>query len=156
MLVAFWGCKTTQTSTTAGSSYEEDLSVHRPPLQWQQENTPEQLPAMATALPTGHLRAELDTLSSIIAANNSLPRTENGYTIQLYGGPSRESATKVIADFGVKFPEIKTEMTYFQPDFKVKAGKFVDRITAYETFEQVKVEFPDALLVPEKVKINYD
>lgn len=153
--LAVFGCKTTQTTQSVGtvSSYSEDISVHRPTF----ENKITDVPLdTATYEPEGHIRAELDSINKMIIRENFKPRTEQGYTIQVYNGASREDAVQALGEVRVKFPDIEANMTYYQPDFRVKAGQFLDRVVAYETYEKVKKEFRTALLVPEKIKVNRD
>lgn len=149
------GCKTTQTTQSIGtvSSYSEDISIHRPKFD---QIIAEVAVDTASYKPEGHIRAELDSINQLIIRENLKPRTEQGYTIQVYNGPSREKAMTALGEFRVKFPDIEANMTYFQPDFRVKAGKFLDRVVAYESYEKVKKEFITALLVPEKIKVNRD
>jgi len=155
-MVALLGCKTTQTTqAVTQASYSEDLRVLRPELE-EVTNTASETHSEPTVIPTGHIKIELDSISKMISRRNAKPRTEQGFTIQIYNGSSREDATKTLGRFRVKFPEITAKMTYYQPDFRVKAGKFTDRVIAYETYEMVRTNFPEALLIPEKIKINYD
>jgi hypothetical protein len=151
LIVALASCKTAKPTVTV-PMYEEDLRVHRP-LVAQQEPLEEVKVEQAVEL-SGHLKAELDAISAMIVQENAKPRTEQGYTIQIYSGASREEATLALGKVRVSYPEIESSLTYFQPDFKVKVGQFTDRILAYETFEKLRVEFVDALLIPEKIKIN--
>jgi hypothetical protein len=153
-LVGVWGCKTTQTSTASTSIYEEDLRLLRPNLE--PKNEPAEIKVQEAVIPSGHLKTELDTISNIITRENLKPRTEKGYTIQIYSGSSREEATKALGRVRIAFPEVESEISYFQPDFKVKTGKFISRLNAYETYEKVKLQFADALLIPENIKINHE
>ena len=149
------GCKTTQTTQpVVQAAYSEDLSVHRPDLGVVSVSTI--IRNEPTVIPTGHIKMELDSISNMIAAENAKPRIEQGYTIQLYNGSNREDATNSLGRIRIEFPEIIARMEYYQPDFRVKAGQFLDRVVAYETYEQVRRLFPGALLIPEKIKINYD
>ena len=154
IMILVWACKTTQTGTTSDSVYEEDLSVLRPKLE--SKNEPIELKIAEAAIPSGHLKVELDTISNMISRENKKPRTEQGYTIQVYSGSSRDEATKSLGKIRIAFPEIESNISYFQPDFKVKSGKFTNRLNAYETYEKVKLQFPDALLIPENIKVNHE
>ncbi len=151
LMVGLAGCKTAK-PTVASPVYEEDLRVHRPPLV-KKEPLDEVKVEQAVEL-SGHLKAELDAISAIIVQENAKPRTEQGYTIQIYSGASREEATMALGKVRLSYPDIESSLTYFQPDFKVKVGQFTDRILAYETFEKLRVEFVDALLIPEKIRIT--
>jgi hypothetical protein len=152
LLLFALGCKTTQPSTSTASVYEEDLSLLRPELE--RKIKPIELKVEEAVIPSGHLKVELDTISNMIARENKKPRTEQGYTIQVYSGSSRDDATKALGKIRIAFPEIESTISYFQPDFKVKSGKFINRLNAYETYEKVKGQFADALLIPENIKMN--
>lgn len=154
-MIALAGCKTTQTTTAVTeprAAYKEDLSPWRPKI----EAPDTTIVAEANIEPSGHIKMELDSINNMLIRENAKPRTEQGYTIQIYNGRSRDEATKALGKIRVAFPELESNITYFQPDFRVKSGKFLNRITAYETFEKVKDEFSEALLIPEKIKVNYD
>ena len=153
-LILVIGCKTTQTTSTVGPAvdiyYTEDLSVWRPEVEEQMEEEIHR----ESVLPAGHLEMEIDSISAMIVDANSLPRTEQGYAIQVYIGASRDEATSALGRVRVSFPQLESSMVYFQPNFNVKTGKFLDRIEAYETYQQVKKVFRNALLVPEQIEIN--
>jgi hypothetical protein len=152
------GCKATQTTTSVpASTYQEDLKVWRP-----------EMPTIDTAVATyaynqlmplqfaGSIKSELDSINAMMTRANARPRNVNGYTIQIYSGTNREEGNKHLMNFRVKFPDIEVEMIYFQPDFKVKAGKFQDKLQAYEAHERVRVEFPQSLLIPEQITLKYE
>lgn len=147
------GCKTTQPSKPA-PIYDEDLRIHRPPLA--SKFTTDEVKVEQTGTLTGHIKTELDGISELIIQENAKPRTEQGYSIQIYSGSNREEANMALGRIRIVFPEMDAQLIYFQPDFKVKVGQYTDRLEAYQAFEKVRVEFVDALLIPEKVKINYD
>jgi len=165
VIVSLTGCKTTQTTqAVARATYSEDLSVHRPNFGTTTSTSTDQVikstisnsTSPEAVLPQGHIKMELDSISKLISLENAKPRIEQGYTILLYNGSDREQARNFLGKIRVKFPDIKARMEYYQPDFKVKVGKFTDRVIAYETYEQVRREFRGALLIPEKIRINYD
>jgi len=153
LILVLIGCKATQPAKPV-PVYDEDLRIHRPPLA--SEFTTEEVKVEKVASLTGHIKTELDGISALIVQENAKPRTEQGYSIQVYSGSNREEANMTLGRVRIYFPEIDAQLIYFQPDFKVKAGQFTDRIEAYQVFELLRVEFVDALLIPEKVKINYE
>ncbi|MEQ9230766.1 MAG: hypothetical protein RIF46_08775 [Cyclobacteriaceae bacterium] len=149
------GCKTTQTTKSVQapiSAYKEDLSHLRP----QVKKIDTTIVTENSVIPTGHIKMELDSITNMMIRVNAQPRVEQGFTIQVYNGSSREEATKALGKMRVSFPELESNITYFQPDFRVKSGQFLDRVQAYEKFQQVKKEFREALLIPEKIKVAYD
>jgi hypothetical protein len=159
MVLALVGCKATQTTTSVPSgTYQEDLKVWRPEMpnvDTQEPNSEVVNQLMPLQFP-GSIKAELDSINAMMAKANTRPRNVNGYTIQIYSGTSREEGNKHLMSFRVKFPDIEVEMIYFQPDFKVKAGKYQDKLQAYEAHERVKVEFPQSLLIPEQITLKYE
>ena len=97
----------------------------------------------------------MDTLSKW---NHRVPF--EGYRIVLYTGPDRQKAL-ITKGKAMKLLSRDTEVyySYDRPYFRVKAGNFFDRYSAYPTFIRMKKIFPTALLVPEAIivqKIQFD
>ena len=153
LLLLLLSCKTIQTTQVVStvSSYSEDLSVLRPELK---ESQTEGAAVQQCFIPAGHIMKALDSVSNVVVRKDAKSQSEQGYTIQVYNGSSREDATKKLGKIRIKFPDLKAEMIYFQPDFRVKAGQFIDRLMAYEAFEKVRLEFGGALLIPEKINFK--
>jgi len=157
ILLALAACKVTAPSTTQGG-YSEDLSVHRPTLEL--ENEPEQDLAKdgteAYVPLTGHIKTELDSIAKISYQQNKAGRYVDGYVIQVYSGTSRQEANEASQKMSGLFPDLKAKVSYRQPSFRVKGGKFIDRLEANRTYNEVKKAFPLALLVPERLLISYE
>ncbi len=51
-------------------------------------------------------------------------------------------------------PDSFPQLTYQQPNFKVKVGKFYTRFDAQKTFTEIKREFPRAIVIPERIVID--
>ncbi len=154
ILLLFAACKAAPPATTL-PTYEEDLSVHRPPM--------DSLAAKSDAVQseefvplTGHIKAELDSIVRISVAQNKVEKLVDGFVIQVYNGNSRDRANEVWGLMDTNFPDLAPEISYHQPNFRVKAGRFTDRLKAHRVFRQVKEEFPKALLVPERLSMTYD
>jgi hypothetical protein len=47
-----------------------------------------------------------------------------GYRLQIYSGSNRNAAYAAQARFNREFPEMRTYISYHEPNFKVKAGDF--------------------------------
>ncbi len=92
----------------------------------------------------------MDTLSKM---NNRVPF--EGYRIVLYTGPDRQKAL-ITKGKAIKLFNDQTAVyyNYERPYFRVKAGNYFDRYSAYPTFVRVKREFPTALLVPEPINVS--
>lgn len=149
------GCATTQTSTLSSSTYTEDLSVYRPVFEE---------PKAPTA-PTGEPRKK-DVVEPRFTVNESLHvvldsidsfnlarKVVDGYTIQIYSGQKREDALSTKKTIDQALPELKAEMTYVQPTFRIKAGKYFTQLDAQQDYVAVKRYFPNAILVPDKFQL---
>jgi len=157
------GCKAAPVPSSS-SSYSEDLSIHRPvaivELKEEEENEEKTKEAKIineqyTPL-EGHIKNELDSIAKIAYAENKAGKYVDGFVIQIYSGGSRDEANDARYKMNDFFPELDAKMSYHQPSFRVKAGKFTDRLEANRIYEQVKKEFPRALLIPERFLLIYE
>ncbi len=147
-------CKAAPPATTL-PAYEEDLSVHRPAmdsltLDSNDPKTEEFVPLV------GHIKAELDSIVRVSVAENKEEKLVDGFVIQVYNGNSRDRANEVWRLIDRNFTDLSPKISYHQPNFRVKAGRFTDRLKAHRIFQQVKEEFPKALLVPERLSMTYE
>lgn len=150
-------CKATVPTSTA--TYKEDLSVHRPVQEDDSSDLPaddEQVTQEAFVPLSGHIKSELDSISKIAYQENKEGRYVDGYVIQVYSGGSRDEANEVRYKMNGLFPELMPKITYHQPSFRVKGGKFINRLEAHRVYALVKEEFPRALLIPERFLLKYE
>ncbi|MEP1035333.1 SPOR domain-containing protein [Ekhidna sp.] len=159
ILLLLVGCKATAPTSSTGS-YVEDLSIHRPVImptenESEEPDTQEVQTEPYTPL-TGHIKQELDSISKVAYAENIKGRYVDGYVIQVYSGNSRGEANQARSKMYEFFAELEPKVSYHQPNFRVKAGKFTDRLKANRIHQQVKQEFPRALLLPERFLIKYE
>ena len=54
------------------------------------------------------------------------------------------------------FVDLDAKVSYRQPNFRVKGGKFISRLEANRVYNEVKKDFPRALLIPERLLISYE
>lgn len=158
ILLLLAACKAT-TPTSSSSSYSEDLSIHRPvmmPVDEEGEEVSEEAQTEPYVALTGHIKAELDSIAKIAYEQNKEGKYVDGYIIQVYSGNSRETANQAHYKMDEHFPELEAKISYRQPNFRVKAGKFTDRLKANRIHQQVKEEFPRALLLPERFLLKYE
>ncbi|SMG24791.1 Sporulation related domain-containing protein [Marivirga sericea] len=151
------GCVSTQQTSTASKTYSEDLSEYRPKVDtaFEMENqksgfrkTSKDFRAEADV--TTLLNRKLDTL----AESNKEIRYINGYSIQVYSGSSSSDAYAARDTARVVLPEIRTDVEYKQPIYKVRVGRFTERLEVQRTLLKLKPKFPSAISVPQKIYIN--
>lgn len=154
-------------NTSTDKDYYEDLSVFRP-IYATSETTDRQLVEL---LNTGESELEpleipeefkaefdltykLDSLLDSVAINNQQLKFYQGYTIQVYTGNSRDEANQAKAVVYRILPSSRPEVSYDLPNYKVKVGKFNNRLEAQKDFAEIKRKFPKAILVPQQFRID--
>ena len=105
---------------------------------------------LAAAGPAGVGQAVLDSIDRI----NLTRKFIEGYTIQVYSGMKREDAMNAKKQLTTVIPSLESELQYVQPNFRVKTGKYFNRLEAQKDFDMIKRFFPDAIIVPDKIAIN--
>jgi len=160
LAIGTFACKTSQVTSSRSEPYKEDMSLLREDLARQKDTaTIAIVPETSqpnTGVPTGHLKVELDSVNKIIVEKNRQQRFVDGYTIQIYTGGDREVATEALTKAAELNPDLDPQIEYHQPSYKVKVGQYLDRLKAHEVFESLKEEFPLALLIPERIRVDYD
>ncbi len=166
-LVVAMGCSSKVSTTTAtkepapAGKYSEDLSTWRP-----REAVTDTVkkattnPVNGNHQPTQYMEAKfavnqsldnvLDSISRINLANGHI----DGFTIQIYSGVKREEALNVKKELSAALPELDSEVQYVQPNFRVRAGKYYDRLQAQKDYLSVKRHFPNAIVIPDRIPIN--
>lgn len=151
------GCKTSSVTTTTAEAYQEDLSGLRLPIKQKTEEPKIDSSKFVTSgPPKGHLKSELDSINQLIIIKNKSQRFVDGYTIQIYTGINREEATTAQDQAMALDAALKPVIEYHQPTYKVKIGQYTDRLKAHQVYEYVKKTFPLALLIPERIGVDYD
>jgi hypothetical protein len=162
LFLAACASKVTTSSTTGSGKYSEDLSGLR---------KVEPLPADTSKVTaTGNtelkrnpaiyleprhainqsLDVVLDSIDRIHLANGVV----DGYTIQLYSGVQRDEALDVRKQVATVLPQIDADMQFVQPNFRVRAGKYMNRLEAQKDYMTVKRYFPNAIIIPDRIAIK--
>lgn len=159
-IAGFYSC-TTSTSMSGSDSknaYQEDLSVHR--IDYEAiiaENDPKEvmneIPVEGNISTDLEVTEELDGTLEAIAENNK-DQQISGFTIQVYTGNSREAANQTKDMVYRLIPDSRPQIQYLQPNYKVKVGKFLDRIEAQKAYQTLKAEIPSAMIIPERFTIQ--
>jgi hypothetical protein len=150
--------KTTTTTPTGATRYSEDLSLYRPKVEATptkdapaQDNSRKQTPYVEAKYSVNKkLDAVLDSIDRINLQRNFI----DGFTIQVYSGLKREDALNTKKELTSTLPDLQSEVQYSQPNFRVKVGKYFNRLDAQRDYVDVKRHFPTAIIIPDKVAIN--
>lgn len=156
------GCATqkkTTTTQTGAQKYSEDLAVWRPKVEppVSDVTTPT---ASDGRKPTAYIEPKfavnkkLDTVLDSIDHFNLQRNFIDGFTIQVYSGMKREDALNAKKELNTELPDLQSEVHYSQPNFRVKVGRYFNRIDAQRDYVEVKKYFPTAIVIPDKVSIN--
>src|SRR5688572_13093181 len=125
-------------STSAGGKYTEDLSHLRTSAVTPVDTTKKSPTTTADTRrdPSHYVEARHAVNASLDAVLDSIDRinvsrgTVDGFTIQLYSGISREEALDVKKQVSTALPNIDSDVQFVQPNFRVRAGKYVNRYDA--------------------------
>ena len=71
------------------------------------------------------------------------------FTLQLYYG-NLSKAKKTLEVVREKFSDIPAEINYDNPNYKVQAGRFKNKINGLKTLDTIKQIFPSAFLLKKK------
>ncbi len=151
------GCKPVkQTQTLQEGKYYEELSGLRPTVKAETVSIPDKpkRDPTANAEPVLTVNKQLDAILDSIDRINLTRKFVEGYTIQVYSGLKREDALNVRKQLTITLPNLNSELQYVQPNFRVKSGKYFNRLEAEKDYQQVKQYFQSAILVPDKIAIN--
>ncbi|MBE9667830.1 SPOR domain-containing protein [Mucilaginibacter boryungensis] len=74
-----------------------------------------------------------------------------GYRVQIFNGSSRNDAYAAQAKLQAHYPDIRTYISYREPDFKVHAGDFRTRMEATKLLQELRPMFPVMFIIREKI-----
>jgi hypothetical protein len=164
LIVFVAGCApktTTTSSTTTPGKYSEDLSIWRPKDQMPPDTTkrsstqPNEI-KKSTALVEAKftINEQLDGILDSISRINKANGVIDGFTIQVYSGVKREEALNAKKELSVALPDLDSDVLYVQPNYRVRVGKYYDRLQAQKDFLAIKRHFPNAIVIPERISIQ--
>ena len=81
-------------------------------------------------------------------------RSGNGYRVQIYNGNDRIRANQVRVDFIRRYPQVRTYLSYVQPQFRVKVGDFRTRAEAQKVYDELTGIYNPCMIVPDIIVIN--
>lgn len=153
-------CATVSTKSTGGK-YSEDLSRYRPAIETVEVPLVVEDSVMVSEnIGEGNAEAvdvnqELKaTLDSLAVYKRQTVKYIDGFTIQVYGGSSRNDAREMRMKVLRYFPETSPAMIFDQPNYKVRLGQYYTRLDAQPLFIDIRKRFSTAILVPTRLPIN--
>jgi hypothetical protein len=140
-----------------GKNHQEDLSVVRPrfapPTDSSFNNGSE--PIVKPVVPPTHtVNKKVDVVLDSLNKLNVLRKFVDGFTIQIYSGQNREEANETKKKMTEEFSDMKADLQYLQPKFRVKTGSYFTRLEAQKDLMRLKRGFPNAILVPERIALK--
>lgn len=93
---------------------------------------------------------KIETVMELKKEHQKLNPKIDGFRIQLYNGLETES-NQVKTKFLTLFPDMKAEIIYKAPEWKVQVGNFRTRLEADKTLQNIKLQFPGSLVVIAKI-----
>jgi hypothetical protein len=103
--------------------------------------------------PTRDIGRALNAKMDSIAERNKRLRFAEGYRIQVYSGDKREDAQKARSKVYDIDPDLNVYEEFRSPVFRVRTGDFLDRLEANYVLINLQKEFPNAMIVPDRIKI---
>ena len=149
-----YGCISQQATVSSNDSrrYFEDLSyIRESETNFQKEEILDEDYTLDTNL---GLNNQIDSILSIIKSEVKENIYTDGFTIQIYLGDDRGEAENTVEKLFELDSLIESKTVFTQPNYRVKTGGFLDRFNANYEFKKLKKEFPNAIIIPEKIKIN--
>lgn len=151
------GQKPTSTTSTQGK-YAEDISIWRPKVE-QSANTTTPTPGDGRKQtvymePKYAVNKQLDVVLDSMDRYNLARNYIEGFTIQIYTGLKREDALSAKKLLTTSLPDMDAEVHYVQPNFRVKVGRYYNRLEAQQDYSEVKQYFSSAIIVPDKLPIE--
>lgn len=163
------GCTSKTIGTKSEEDYSEDLSRYRINYKDSLEAlgvgsnedrnvvpNPEQtnISGNIAALETEFaITDSIDNFLNEVTALNRETNSYQGVTIQVYSGLNREKANEAKNKVYDALPSAEPRLVYEQPNYKVKVGKYADRLQAQKDYAILKDAFPLVLIVPERFKV---
>lgn len=131
--------------------YHEDLSRLRPVFRPDSASVPVSRPDYVQATHTANkaVDAMLDSIDAFYLRN----KVANGFTIQVYSGQKKQEALDAARQIQIT-TDLKPDVEFIQPKFRVIAGKYFTRVEAQRYLFILQKTFPDAIIIPVKIALD--
>jgi hypothetical protein len=118
------------------------------------------LPTLSFAQTRGRVEVVKDPLiDTLIARRPTLNKailnigeeTVYGYRVQIFFGSSRQAAYDAQEKFRQEYPDLRTYVSYTEPNFKVQAGDFRTRLEAEKLRSELTQTFTTLFIISGKI-----
>ncbi|MGK7395176.1 MAG: hypothetical protein ACNS62_11430 [Candidatus Cyclobacteriaceae bacterium M3_2C_046] len=155
--VLFYACAPKASKSSTGVNIQEDLAQYRSDYEYQSDlpQPSEELYGPETNVtPTNDMTARINTLLDSIAVRNKKLNYVQGFTI-IIPAQNPSDAGQIRQGIYELIPDANPKPFFDPPNYKVKVGKFYTRLEAQKSYSMIKESFPKAILVPERIALNY-
>lgn len=161
LALVFFSCAkknipTANSNQSSNAEYSEDLTEFRAMLNESNENgnVENATPKIELTSQPLYINEKVDAIIDRKAEKNRAIKYANGYRIQLYVGRDRKTLEETKAFASQAYPNLTPYLTFSLPIYKLKIGDFLTKPDAERLLNQLKDQFPDAILVSEKIDIK--
>ncbi|OFY65546.1 MAG: hypothetical protein A3H98_02705 [Bacteroidetes bacterium RIFCSPLOWO2_02_FULL_36_8] len=156
-------CAGTQTQTSSNSTgkkntggsygYNEDITGLR--QKYPDAKNSSKSVAVYKAPPLNTQYDDSKEVDSLIQVRpNNEEQVTQGYRVLVFSGSDRTEAMEKRKLASKIIPDVTTYLFYNQPYFKVKIGDFLTRIEAQQIYNLAKKDFPEALIISDKINVR--
>lgn len=78
----------------------------------------------------------------------------DGFRIQVYSGQKKQDALQAARVIQDAADDLKPEVEFVQPKFRVVVGKYFSRVEAQQDMYRLLKLFPESIIVPDKVSLG--
>lgn len=98
---------------------------------------------------TVHIEQD-DKINQLLTSYKThLKKNTDYYRVQV-GFGSHDKAQKIKADVELDFPTLPISIDFDSPTYRVRVGKFKNKLTAERKFIEIRKKYPDAMLLKPK------
>ena len=80
------------------------------------------------------------------------PDKIDGWRVQLLATTERSKVMELKARFLNEYPNISADWDYSAPYYKMKVGSYLTKLEAFRLRNRIRVNFPDAYVIRDKVR----
>ncbi len=142
------------------TEYSEDLTEFRVGHSENEENVDSNIKANSNETPPPittqpmNVNAKIDVILDQKAAKNKSIKYANGFRIQIYVGRERKAVDEAKIYIYQNYSNFNPYLSYSLPIYKLKMGDFLTKNDAEKILNQLKGQFPDAIVIAERIDVK--